>query len=76
MVARADLLARHRDGYTSPLLLAEIYARLGRADEMFHWLDLALADRSSRLCELRTNPWFQRWRSTGRFRSLEKRLGF
>jgi tetratricopeptide (TPR) repeat protein len=73
---RADLLARHRDGYTSPLLLAEIYARLGRADEMFHWLDLALADRSSRLCELRTNPWFQRWRSTGRFRSLEKRLGF
>ena len=73
---RADLLARHRDGYTSPLLLAEIHARLGRADDMFHWLDLALADRSSRLCELRTNPWFQRWRSTGRFRSLEKRLGF
>jgi TolB-like protein len=72
----ADLLARHRAGYTSPLLIAETYARLGRADETFHWLDVALVDRSSRLCEVRTNPWFQRWRSTGRFRSLEKRLGF
>jgi TolB-like protein len=73
---RADLLTRHRASYTSPLLLAEIYARLGRPDEMFHWLDEALAERSSRLCELRTSVWFQRWHSTGRFRSLEKRLGF
>lgn len=69
-----DLLARHRAGYTSPLLFAEIYARLAKPDEMFHWLEIALAERSSRLFELRTNPWFQRYRLTGKFRSLEKRV--
>jgi hypothetical protein len=71
-----DLLARHRQGYTSPLLLAEMYARLAKPEEMFYWLDAALAERSSRLCELRTNLWFQRYRSTGQFRSIEKRIGY
>jgi len=56
-----DLLARYRSGYVSPLLLAEIYARLVRP---------------SRLCELRSNPWFQRYASMGQFRSLEKRIGY
>lgn len=70
-----DLLARRQSGYTSPLLFAEIYARLGKQDEMFHWLDVALAERSSRLSELRTNTWFDRYRSTGRFHNLEKRIG-
>jgi TolB-like protein len=73
---REDLLARHRQGYTSPLLLAEIYARLGNAEEMFRWLEAALAERASRLCELRTNWWFQRYRSTGQFRSIEKHIGY
>jgi len=59
-----------------PLLLAEIYARLAKPDEMFYWLDAALSERSSRLCELRTNLWFQRYRSTGQFRSIEKRIGY
>jgi TolB-like protein len=71
-----DLLARRQRGYVSPLLFAEIYARLGNQDEMFHWLDAALAERSSRLCELRTNAWFDRYRSTGRFRNVEKRIGY
>ncbi|MEX3633825.1 winged helix-turn-helix domain-containing protein [Paraburkholderia sp. BR14320] len=72
---RTDLLSRYRESYTSPLLLAEIHARLGQPEDMFHWLDVALDDRSSRLCELRTNPWFERWRSSGRFDSLEKQIG-
>ncbi|SAL31479.1 two component heavy metal response transcriptional regulator [Caballeronia udeis] len=71
-----DLLARRQRSYTSPLLFAEIYARLGQPDEMFHWLDIALAERSSRLTELRTNAWFNRYRSTGRFRNVEKRIGY
>src|SRR5471032_1923893 len=71
-----DLLVRRQKGYTSPMLFAEIYARLGKQDEMFHWLDVALAERSSRLCELRTNAWFDRYRSTGRFRNVEKRIGY
>jgi TolB-like protein len=70
-----DLLARQRSRYTSPLLIAETYARLGEADAMFHWLEAALAERSSRLCELRTNPWFQPWRGTGRMRTVEKHIG-
>lgn len=72
---RDDLLARRRSQYTSPLLIAEIYARLGQPDEMFHWLDAALAERSSRLCELRTNPWFQPYRPGGRMRKVEQRVG-
>jgi hypothetical protein len=28
------------------------------------------------LCELRTDLWFQRYRSTGQFRSIEKRIGY
>jgi TolB-like protein len=71
-----DLLARRQKVYTSPFLLAEIYARLEKPDEMFYWLDVALAERSPRLCELRTNPWFHRYRSTGRFRAAEKRIGY
>jgi hypothetical protein len=43
---------------------------------MFHWLEAALAERSSRVCELRNNPWFQRYLSAGQFRSVVKRAGF
>jgi hypothetical protein len=43
---------------------------------MFHWLDVALAEHSPRLCELRTNAWFHRYRSMGRFRIVEKRIGY
>ncbi|POR55996.1 DNA-binding winged helix-turn-helix (wHTH) protein [Paraburkholderia eburnea] len=72
---RDDLLARHRSQYTSPLLIAEIYARLAQPDEMFHWLDAALAERSARLCELRMNPWFQPYRPGGRMRKIEQLIG-
>ncbi|CAE6854265.1 Transcriptional regulator HilA [Paraburkholderia aspalathi] len=71
-----DLQTRSRKRYTSPLLFAELYARLAQADEMFHWLEVAVAERSPRLCELRTNPWFQHYRSTGRFRKVEKQVGY
>ena len=71
-----DLHARRQTRYTSPLLFAELYARLGQVDEMFRWLDASLAERSPRLCELRTNAWFNRYRSLGKFRSVEKRIGF
>ncbi|SAL42523.1 winged helix-turn-helix domain-containing protein [Caballeronia humi] len=70
-----DLLARRRNCYASPFLFAEIYARLNRPDEMFHWLDVALAERSPRMCELRTNAWFHRFRSLGRFRNIERHVG-
>jgi hypothetical protein len=71
-----DLLAREHKGYLSPLLLAEMYARLERPDEMFYWLERALADRSPRLFELRLNAWFKRYRTLGRFRKFEKRIGY
>lgn len=71
-----DQLERRRSGYASPLVIAESYARLDKPDEMFYWLETAFAERSSRLCELRINPWFHRYRSTGKFRNLEKRIGY
>ncbi|MFX1671439.1 winged helix-turn-helix domain-containing protein [Paraburkholderia sp. A2WS-5] len=70
-----DLLARRRRQYTSPLLIAEAYARLAQPKEMFQWLDAALAERSSRLCELRMNPWFQPYRASGRMRRIEQHIG-
>jgi TolB-like protein/tetratricopeptide (TPR) repeat protein len=71
-----NLLTRRQSGYTSPFLFAELYARLAKPDEMFHWLEAALADRSPRLCELRTNPWFRSYHSCKRFRNIEKRIGY
>ncbi|MGV2293553.1 winged helix-turn-helix domain-containing protein [Trinickia sp. YCB016] len=71
-----DLQARRRRGYTSPFLFAELYARLSKPDDMFQWLDIALAERSPRLCELRTNPWFEAYRSTRRFRGVERGIGY
>jgi TolB-like protein len=71
-----DLMARRERSYTSPFLFAEIYARLGQQDEMFHWLGVALAEHSPRLCELRTSAWFHRYRSMGRFREVERRIGY
>ncbi|WP_430227188.1 winged helix-turn-helix domain-containing protein [Paraburkholderia tropica] len=70
-----DLLERRRCQYTSPLLLAELYARLAQPEPMYHWLDAALAERSSRLCELRSNPWFAPYRPGGRMRLIEKHIG-
>jgi TolB-like protein len=70
-----DLQVRRAKRYTSPFLFAELYARLAQPDEMFHWLEAARAERSPRLCELRTNAWFHRYRSMGRFRSIEKSIG-
>lgn len=69
-----DLLARRRRQYTSPLLIAEAYARLAQPKEMFQWLDAALAERSSRLCELRMNPWFRPYRASGRMRRIEQHI--
>lgn len=71
-----DLMARRQRRYTSPFLFAEIYARLEQPDEMYHWLDVALAEHSPRLCELRTSAWFHRYRSMGRFRNVEQRIGY
>lgn len=70
-----DLTARASERYISPFLFAELYARLAQPEPMFRWLEASLAERSPRMCELRTNPWFRRFRSMGRFRSVEKRIG-
>ncbi|RQH04172.1 hypothetical protein [Paraburkholderia dinghuensis] len=58
-----------------PLAIAETCARIAQADEIFHWFEAALAERSSQICELRTNPWFQPCRLTGRMRLVEKHVG-
>jgi DNA-binding winged helix-turn-helix (wHTH) protein/Tfp pilus assembly protein PilF len=70
-----DLTARAAEGYISPFLFAELYARLAQPEPMFRWLEASLVERSPRMCELKTNPWFRRFRSMGRFRSVEKRIG-
>ena len=71
-----DLIERRQSRYTSPFLFAEIYARLDQPDAMFHWLNIALTEHSPRLCELRTNAWFHRYRSMSRFRNVEKSIGY
>ncbi|WP_233862369.1 hypothetical protein [Paraburkholderia adhaesiva] len=66
-----DPLALRCSRHAQPFVIAETRVRLAQPDAIFHWLDPALAERSSRLGELRTNTWFQPCRLTGRMHLIE-----
>ena len=69
-----DLLQRRAVRYTSPLPIAEVYARLHRFDDALGWLDVALADWSSRLCEIAGAPWFRRYHNDPAFKAFLARV--
>jgi TolB-like protein/tetratricopeptide (TPR) repeat protein len=51
------------------------YARLGKSDEAFQWLDRALHERDGGVLEVRTGPLFQPLRKDPRYVPLLRRIG-
>jgi TolB-like protein/cytochrome c-type biogenesis protein CcmH/NrfG len=51
------------------------YARLGKANEAFEWLDRALTERDGGVLETRVGPLFQTLRSDPRWEPLLQRIG-
>lgn len=59
--------------FSSPV--AAGYARLGKADEAFDWLDRALRERDGGVLEVRAGPLFQPLRADARWEPLLRRIG-
>ena len=51
------------------------YARLGKADEAFKWLERALRERDGGILELRAGPMYQPLREDPRYVPLLRRIG-
>ncbi len=64
-----------KERYVSPVNFATLYALLGDKDQAFRWLEIAFADRSSKLLDLKLDADFDSLRSDARFADLAKRVG-
>jgi TolB-like protein/Flp pilus assembly protein TadD len=58
-----------------PILIARLYALLGRTDQAFEWLDVALRERRIGLITLRQNPIWDSLRSDPRYTAALRRMG-
>jgi len=65
---------KHSDSYTTPLLLARIYAGLGDNDQAMAWLEKVYADRSESVVWLKVDPTFEPMRRDPRFAALLARV--
>jgi hypothetical protein len=72
--AIAVQLAQRKNGYSSPYVLAQLYADLGDKDQAFYWLDVAYRERDS-LFNLKTDFLLDPLRSDPRFAELVKKVG-
>lgn len=70
-----ELLAKSKLEYVSPYTIAVIYVALGDHDQAFTWLEKAWEERSVRLVNLKTHPWFDPLRSDRRYADLLRRVG-
>ncbi len=66
-------VGKEHPDFASPV--AAGYARLGKADEAFKWLDRALQERDGGVLELRAGPLFQPLRQDPRYVPLLRRIG-
>jgi TolB-like protein/Tfp pilus assembly protein PilF len=62
--------------YVRPSALAEDYARLGKKDEAFEWLERAFDERDTNLAFIHTEPFYDGIRSDPRFQDLLRRMNF
>ncbi len=67
-------MGRSKQGYVSPVVIAELYARLGEKDKAFEWLEKAYQERA-RLVYLKVAPGFEGLRSDSRYADLVRRVG-
>jgi adenylate cyclase len=61
-------------GYASPVLIAYVYAGLGKTDDAFIWLEQALTDRDGWLVFLNAFPRFESLRDKPRFKDILRQL--
>ena len=62
--------------YIRPHRFAEFYARLGKKDEAFAWLEKTYEERSLAIADLNVEPLWDGLRSDLRFQELQRRVGF
>jgi serine/threonine-protein kinase len=70
-----ELHRQRKQGYVSPLCLAEISAALGDVNEAFTWLERALEERTPFLVALAVSPAYDSLRKDSRFPGFLKRIG-
>jgi len=58
-----------------PILIARLYALLGRTDQAFEWLDVAVQEHRIGLLTLRCHPIWDGLRSDPRYTAVLKRMG-
>jgi DNA-binding SARP family transcriptional activator/TolB-like protein len=78
--AKLKLLREHRISetrtqYVAPMVIAELSARLGDADQAFLWLDRALEQRAAPLVYLKVDPRYRLIRPDPRFAWLLRKIG-
>jgi len=66
-------VGREHPDFSSPVAVG--YARLGKADEAFEWLDRALKERDGGVLEVRVGPLFEPLRADPRWKPLLQRIG-
>jgi TolB-like protein/cytochrome c-type biogenesis protein CcmH/NrfG len=66
-------VGREHPDFASPV--AAGFARLGKSDEAFEWLDRALQERDGGVLEVRTGPLFQPLRADPRWKPFLRRVG-
>jgi len=70
----AELEARQREQYVSPVALVLLHTALGDADRAFEWLDRAYEERRGWLVYLNVEPMLDSLRGDARFRRLVERM--
>lgn len=70
------LQAVSQERYIPPYAIALVYAGLAEREEVFTWLDCALAIHDVHLCLLPADPKWDAFRTDPRFAALLKRCGF
>jgi len=70
----AELEARRRDGYVSPVAFAQVYSALGEADPAFDWIDRAYEERRGWLVYFNVEPTVDGLRRDPRFRRVLERM--
>ena len=71
----AELDARARERYVTPVAFCIAHLGLRNVDQVFHWLDRAYEDRRGWLTYMKVDPIFETVRADRRFPALLDRLG-
>jgi len=74
MLARLEELGKHQ--YVDAYMVAVVYSGLGDRDQAVRWLNRAVAEHSSGLVYMATDPFFDNLRADPRFQEIVRRLGF